>query len=121
MSQGSDKVILNESNRGDVLHNLKQDGTLLMMKSDAIQANKEMVLTAVTQNGCALQYASDNLKDDKEVVLSAVKQDASAYIFASDNLKRDVDIMLVAEIRLGIKREEVKDEINNLMTEVGSE
>ena len=60
--------------REAVLRKVKEDGSLLVNASAALQDDREIVLEAVKQNWNALQYASAALKDDREVVLEAAKQ-----------------------------------------------
>ena len=59
----------------------------LRNSSEEVQSNKKDVLVEVRKNGFALRYASSELRKDKDVVIEAVAQNFNALKYAHKDLR----------------------------------
>ena len=106
-------TIVKHPEREKWVNEVKKNGYVLEICSNALRNDKEIVLAAVRKSGYALEYASDTLKNDREIVLVAVRQNGWVLKYASEELKNDREIVLTAVRRNGGALQYASEELRN--------
>jgi hypothetical protein len=79
-----------EYERGDLLNELKVNGSIIAHVSYEFRNDYEVMLCAVMHYEWALCYASEELQNDYEIVYQAMKKNPNQIEWASNELKNDV-------------------------------